>query len=83
MKTHAKFVLGTCFAIAISAPGLLGQARQRQAPGTAAPVRPPLTRDQREDVRDRREDVRDRREDMLDRTRRFMPRKTSTFLSIS
>ena len=67
MKTHTKFVLGTCFAIAISAPGLWGQARQRQAPGTAAPVRPPLTRDQREDVRDRREDVRDRREDVRDR----------------
>ena len=114
MKTHAKFVLGTCFVIAISAPGLLGQARQRQAPGTAAPVRPPLTRDQREDVRDRHEDVRDRLEDRIDRnprfaarmrqilpqasararrfpaskvkvsfTRPFMPRKTSTFLSIS
>ena len=68
MKTTTTFVvLGTCFAIAISAPGLFGQARQRQASGAAAPVRPPATRDQREDIRDRREDVRDRREDILDR----------------
>jgi hypothetical protein len=67
MKTYTRFVLGTCFAIAIRSPGLFGQDRQRQMPGTAAPTRPPLTRDQREDIRDRREDLRDRREDILDR----------------
>jgi hypothetical protein len=67
MKAYTRFVLGTCFAIAISSPGLLGQDRQRQTPGTAVPTRPPLTRDQREDIRDRREDVRDRREDIVDR----------------
>jgi hypothetical protein len=66
MKMH-KLVLGTCFAIAITAPGLLGQVRQRQASGASVPVRPPVTRDQREDIRDRREDVRDRREDIFDR----------------
>ena len=67
MKTYTMFALGTCLAIAISAPCLLGQNRQRQAPGAAGPARPALTRDQREDIRDRREDVRDRREDVLDR----------------
>jgi hypothetical protein len=62
MKTTTRFVLGTCFTIAISSPLLSGQERQRQAP-----TRPPVIRDQREDIRDRREDVRDRREDVLDR----------------
>jgi hypothetical protein len=53
----------------------LGQVRQRQAPNNGAPTRPPLTRDQREDIRDRREDVRDRREDILDRRKIYGTRK--------
>lgn len=55
-------ILGACLMVAMSSSVLVGQARQRQAPN-----RPPLTRDQREDIRDRREDVRDRRENVQDR----------------
>ena len=65
MKAHTMFVLAGCLAMAISTP-VLGQGRQRQA-GAAVASRPPLTRDQREDLRDRREDRRDRREDVRDR----------------
>lgn len=67
MKKTTTFVLGACLVIAVSSPGLLGQTRQRQATINPGPARPPLTRDQREDVRDRREDIRDRREDVRDR----------------
>ena len=74
MKKSTALVLGACFAITVSTPGLFGQGRQRPVP-TAAPVRPPLTRDQREDVRDRREDVRDRRENVRDRREDVLDRR--------
>jgi hypothetical protein len=74
MKKSTTLVLGACFAITMASPGLFGQGRQRQAP-TVGQVRPPITRDQREDVRDRREDVRDRREDVRDRRENVLDRR--------
>ena len=67
MRKSRTVVLGVCFVMTIGTSVALGQVRQRQAPNNGAPTRPPLTRDQREDIRDRREDVRDRREDIFDR----------------
>jgi hypothetical protein len=67
MKPYTTFVLGTCLVLTINSPVLLGQDRQRQAAVGVRQTRPPLTRDQREDIRDRREDIRDRREDVRDR----------------
>jgi len=75
MRKSTTFVLGACFAVALSSPALLGQGRQRQAPVNPGPNRPPLTRDQREDRRDRREDVRDRREDIRDRREDVLDRR--------
>ena len=69
MRKSRTVVLGVCFVISIGTSVLLGQVRQRQAPNNGAPTRPPLTRDQREDIRDRREDVFDRREDIRDAQR--------------
>ena len=66
MKPYTTFVFGTCLALAIGSPVLLSQERQRQTT-TTPQTRPPLTRDQREDIRDRRENTRDRREDVRDR----------------
>jgi cyclic nucleotide gated channel beta 1 len=63
---NTRFVLGTCFVLALGSPALFGQAGQRPA-ANAPQNRPAAVRDQREDVRDRREDVRDRREDVRDR----------------
>ena len=74
MKKSTTLVLGACFAITMSSAGLFGQGRQRRA-ATGGQARPPLTRDQREDVRDRREDVRDRREDVLDRREDVLDRR--------
>lgn len=65
MKADRMFVIGMCFVLTTASAGL-GQDRQRTATNTPQ-TRPPLTRDQREDIRDRREDVRDRREDVRDR----------------
>ena len=66
MKTNRTFILSSvCLMMTLGFP-LLGQDRQRQAVGVPQ-TRPPLTRDQREDLRDRREDIRDRREDVRDR----------------
>lgn len=60
-----SIILGSCLVMTFGSTVLFGQGAQRR-PG-APQARPPLTRDQREDVRDRREDVRDRREDVRDR----------------
>ena len=75
MRNSKRSILGACLWVALSSTVLVGQVRQRQAPNSGVPNRPPLTRDQREDVRDRREDVRDRREDIRDRREDILDRR--------